>query len=525
MFARSHFLSGLVGAVVLFSAGEGSICLAANGSDSGSLRWSVLGDRTGIEWHVKDDARLPHGDWIEMNGLRTALLLSYDVAADRELGISPTMMWPSLRLPLPGCSNALTFAVAPLSRPSFEVSGVRVREIADRISFDGVWRAETHGGDGLKFVRFVFPSAGEYAAYEAVEVTNAGRKDLTVRLSSDFAPLRQTGVKGEYECGIAVSPSGGVVVRPGKCVRFGVRYGAGIGTHGAAGFDAFSELAARRKRVDELVSTAVLESGFPELDVAFRLAKFRVGEAIFETDAGLVHSPGGGKFYGGFWMNDAVEYVGPWFGAVGDKTEQGAFLNCCRLTMELMKPDYSRIPSAIIAEGTKVWNVKERGDAAMFAVGAARFALMSGRKDWAKRLMPGIDWSLEFCRRQLLPEGVVASQYDELEGRYSCGKANLNTSCMYFEALESAAMLHRSLGNADKAEEYAARAAAMPGAVERYFGAEVAGFRTYRYHEGCEKLRAWAAAPLCRAVPRVWAVTGVCICQAFTLWNTTAGIR
>ena len=60
----------------------------------------------------------------------------------------------------------------------------------------------------------------------------------------------------------------------------------------------------------------------------------------------------------------------------------------------------------------------------------------------------------------------------------------------------------------------------MPPAIERYFGAELHGFKTYRYHEGCEKLRAWTAAPLCvgiggRAVdtihamfsPRTW--TGV----------------
>lgn len=490
------------------------------GAERQPLRWNVLNDGTGIEWRVKDDARLPHGDHMEMDGLRTALLLSYEVSADRELKLSPTLLWPSLRLPLPGCSNALTFAVSPSSRPRLEINGSPVRELAERISFDGVWKSETRCSESVRLARSIFPSVEGFAAYEAIEVFNGGPDAVRVRLASAFAPLRQKGVKGEYEYGIAVLPTGDVRIGPGKKAKFGVRYGAGVESHGKEAFDAFRELAARRKRIEELVSPVVLESGYPELDVAFRLAKFRAGEGVFKLDCGLVHSPGGGKFYGGFWLNDNIEYIGPWFALTGDKTEQAAFLNSCKMVMEKMKPDYSKIPSAIIAEGTKAWDVKERGDAAMFAVGAARFALMSGRKDWARRLMPGIDWSLEFCRRQLLPEGVVASQYDELEGRYSCGKANLNTSCMYYEALETASMLQRALGNAEKADEYAARAARVPPAIERYFGAELHGFKTYRYHEGCEKLRAWTAAPLCVGIgeragdtmramfsPRIW--TGV----------------
>ncbi|MGI8636432.1 MAG: hypothetical protein ACR2KZ_13630 [Segetibacter sp.] len=28
---------------------------------------------------------------------------------------------------------------------------------------------------------------------------------------------------------------------------------------------------------------------------------------------GLVHSPGGGRYYGGVWANDQIEYAGPFF--------------------------------------------------------------------------------------------------------------------------------------------------------------------------------------------------------------------
>ena len=485
ILARSLFVAVLAALVV------------ATGAEAGeTLRWRVLKDGTGVEWNVRDDVRLPHADRLEMNGARTAVLLDYRIGADKGLELTPTVIWPSLRMPIGGCSNALVCAANDTTLPHFEVEGRRLVERAERISFDGVWVSESRTDTLLRIRRSVFPSVRDTAAYAAIEVVNEGAAPCVISASVPVPDVRGKGVKGEYVIGARMLPAGPVTVAPGKRAKFGLRIGAGIGTPGPETFDAFKELAARRMRLGELVSTVVLETGVPELDVAFRLAKIRVGEAVFETDGGLMHSPGGGKFYGGFWLNDNIEYVGPWFALTGDRMEQEAFLNACRIVMDSMKPTCEPIPSAVIAEGTKVWDVKERGDAAMFAVGAVRFALMSGRKDWAKRLMPGVEWALEFCRRKLLPEGVVASGCDELECRYSSGKANLNTSCMYCEALGTAATLERVLGEEAKAADYAARAAAMPAAIERYFGAELHGFRTYRYHEGYDKLRAWAAAPL-----------------------------
>ena len=45
-----------------------------------------------------------------------------------------------------------------------------------------------------------------------------------------------------------------------------------------------------------------------------------------------------------------------------------------------------------------------------------------------------------------------------------------------------------------------ARAAAMAAAIERHFGREVSGFRTYRYYKGCEVLRSWIGIPLCMGI-------------------------
>ena len=82
-----------------------------------------------------------------------------------------------------------------------------------------------------------------------------------------------------------------------------------------------------------------------------------------------------------------------------------------------MNDEWKPIPSSIIAEGTDIWNgAGDRGDAAMIAHGAARYVLARGDKEEALRLWPLITWCLEYCNKQLTPEGVVASRSDELEG-------------------------------------------------------------------------------------------------------------
>ena len=138
-----------------------------------------------------------------------------------------------------------------------------------------------------------------------------------------------------------------------------------------------------------------------------------------------------------------------------------------------MNPDYKPIPSSIIAEGTGFWNgAGDRGDMAMIAYGASRFALACGDESTAEELWKLIAWCLEYCRRKINPQGVVASDSDELEGRFPAGKANLATSSLYFDALNSAVLLGRELGKAGRPEIPLPRTGEdFRAAIERYFGA------------------------------------------------------
>jgi hypothetical protein len=238
----------------------------------------------------------------------------------------------------------------------------------------------------------------------------------------------------------------------------------------------------------------------------------------------LLHGPGGGQYYAAVWANDQAEYANPFFAFLGDPTATESAMASFRLFARFMNPEYKAIPSSITGEGDTFWHgAGDRGDAAMIAYGAARFALANGKRETAEELWPLIEWCLEFSRRKVTSDGVVASDSDELEGRFPAGKANLCTASLYYDALLSAAMLGKELGKpSEQLSAYDQQARSMRDAIERYFGANVEGFNTYRYYDGNAVLRAWICIPLTVGIydraddtvkalfsPRLWTADGL----------------
>jgi len=267
----------------------------------------------------------------------------------------------------------------------------------------------------------------------------------------------------------------------------------------------------------------------------FAFAKIRAAESIFETKGGPMHGPGGEAYYAAIWANDQAEYIGPFFPylgyAYGNKASLNAYLHFARF----MNKEYNPIPSSIIAEGTDIWNgAGDRGDGAMIAYGAARFALASGDKKQAEQLWPLIEWCLEYCHRKLNAEGVVSSDADELEGRFPAGTANLCTSSLYYDALNSAVYLGMDLGKEKKQLAiYKEQAAKLKQAIEKYFGAEINGFKSYKYYKENDTLRAWICIPLTMGIyersagtidalfsPRLWTEDGLAsVAGDKTFWD------
>ncbi|MDQ2777412.1 MAG: hypothetical protein M3Y57_21225, partial [Acidobacteriota bacterium] len=142
------------------------------------------------------------------------------------------------------------------------------------------------------------------------------------------------------------------------------------------------------------------------LNRAFQFAKIRASESIFDSKLGPIHSPCGGRYYAGIWANDQAEYAGPFFPFLGYPLGNQASLNAYLAFGRSMNPDFKPLPSSLEVEGDVIMRkLGDRGDAAMIAYGASRFALARGDHRVAEALWPEISWCLEYCRRKTNAEG------------------------------------------------------------------------------------------------------------------------
>lgn len=286
--------------------------------------------------------------------------------------------------------------------------------------------------------------------------------------------------------------------------------------------DAEAEYDARKGFVDNMMSSLVLETPDPVIDKMMDFAKVRACESIYATKGGPLHGPGGESYYAAIWANDQAEYVNPFFPYTGYDYGNASALNSFRHFARFMNPEYKTIPSSIIAEGDDIWNgAGDRGDCAMIAYGASRYALARGDRKEAEELWPLITWCLEYCRRQINADGVVASDSDELEGRFPSGDANLCTSSLYYDALISASYLAKELGKPN-GSQYAKQAKQLRKNIDKYFAHDVEGFDTYAYYKGNDVLRSWICIPLTVGIderakgtidalfsPRLWTENGL----------------
>jgi hypothetical protein len=473
----------------------GAILAAALSAQS---RWKIDADG-GISWEVRRGD--PHQDQIEMSGRRVSAIVTYGVRENGALVVSRQVVFPGLRT-IPNDTHAsLSYTFGEDGSPRIFLGGRPPRnETIVRMRHRGMITIESTVGT-VGITRTIFPSVDKPLLVEKYVFENRGPREITVELENTEKTARTNaarGLTGEYLITSRVPDAGARTLKPGESATFAVLFSAREAASPEVKVDANAEESARRERVQSFLSKLRLETPDPVLNTAFAFAKIRATESIYETKGGLMHGPGGGAYYAAIWANDQAEYANPFFPYLGDAAGNESAINSYRHFARYMNPDYKPIPSSIIAEGTSFWNgAGDRGDMAMIAYGASRFALAYGDRKTAEELWPLISWCLEYCKRKINAGGVVASDSDELEGRFPAGKANLSTSSLYFDALNSAAILARELGHpANESAGYEGQAKTMRAAIDRYFGANVQGFDTYRYYDGNTVLRAWVCVPL-----------------------------
>ena len=505
-------------------------------------RWTIQDDGA-IRWNINDN--IPHDDHLEMSGQQLSVVLRYGVDAQKRFHLNRSLVFPMLRMHPNKTQNNLKqrFDVNIPALVTVDDQTLLNEEVRD-VTFNGIMRVESSFGyvyrrkelkDAVQLTRVLYPSTNAARYCEEYTFKNSSPNQITLRVPEwnvTYTTPEEAGVYGAYCIEAALSKSGVFVLKPGETLEFYAIFSgrkladasSGRNNAGLSHINILSERAAREALISQWWGNLVLETPDPVLNRMFAFAKLRGAESIYRTKGGLMHGPGGEAYYAAVWANDQAEYINPFFPFLGYEIGDESALNSFRHFARYMNPEYKPIPSSIISEGVSFWHgAKDRGDGAMIAYGAARYALARGDKAEARDLWPLIEWCLEYCNRKLTPAGVVASNSDELENRFPAGDANLCTSTLYYDALRSAVMLGRELGvSAKQLNTYRDQADALEKAIEKHFGYEIEGFHSYRYYEGNDILRSWICMPLVMGIytraqgtidalfsPRLWTDDGL----------------
>ena len=521
-------------------------------------RW-VIQPNGSIQWNI--DHRVPHHDHIEMSGEKISLWVQYGVDTSGKLSVNRTMVFPTFRLLPVRTIASMMYNVTDDDLPRFLINDRLLRsgvynaavnahqpEKVSNINHKGIMETTSRiGRDGsIKLRRTLFPSIDKPVAIEKWTFTNDGKQPTKIEMEYLFRetkPASERTTPVQHSFVVATENPGQKTLQAGDSTVFVITYQATNQNTPLQKIDAEHELAARKGRVEQFLSMLQLETPDSILNTAFAFAKIRATESIFKTKGGYFHGPGGLRYYAAIWANDQAEYVNPFFAFLGDDVANKSAMNSYRWFAKYINPDYKPIPSSIIAEGDGVWQgAKDRGDMAMIAYGAGRFALAYGNKDSGEVLWPLIEWCLEYLKRKVNANGVVTSNSDELEGRFPAGNANLNTSSLYYDALRSAILLGKELRKPPaQLKQYEQEEKMLRENIERFFGATVEGFATYRYYEGNDTLRAWITTPLVVDIydrkegtiaalfsPRLWTADGLAsLAGNKTFWDrsTLYGLR
>lgn len=468
-------------------------------AQSPANRWSLSNGNT-ISW--KPSKNEIHNDHIEMSGKYISAVIRYGVNEDQSFQISRDIVWPMLRT-IPNNTHASltrTFTIDPVTLISINKKPLQNEQV-NEIQLNGMIKVNSTFNETIELNRTLFPSTDLPVFCEKYDFKNTGKNAVTIELPEINVLVKtnqQDGVDGSYRLQTQSVNHGTYILHPNESTSYYLFFSGAKDEQNIRDINIEKELNKRNDFLSKIGNNLILETPDEVLNRAFAFAKIRASESIYQTKGGPLHGPGGLSYYAAIWANDQAEYINPFFPYLGYDYGIESAINAYRHFARFMNPEYKPIPSSIIAEGTDIWNgAGDRGDAAMIAYGASRFALSLGDRKTAEELWTLIEWCLEYNNRKLNQQGVVTSDADELEGRLPAGKANLCTSSLYYDALISASYLGKSLGkNKKQCATYQNRAEILKRNIENYFGANVMGFNTYRYYEGNDKLRAWICIPL-----------------------------
>jgi hypothetical protein len=429
---------------------------------------------------------------MNMQGLKVVMQVHCTAAS----GLSYTSRFFNVK---PDNFNKIMVDEGPASDPELRINNVVLKtESPASVTFDGMLTFNYPDNKGIVVTRTIYPSNNQAFVLEEWQLRNNSGKPVKMSVSA-FRRVNYT----DEEI-VAVRTCTGIEpasVEPGGVLNFTVSIqGKEIKSPDRVPDVALEHAARAAMAHSAWKGPGRLETPDPALDLAFALQKFHILECPAETWKGIITHNGSLRYSPGIWANDPVEYSSPVFPFFGNEQLNDAALNMYRIWMGYCRENGIRpFPGSFEYASLKLVQ-KERGDDAMVLYGLSKFLLFLGDPKAAAEMWPLIEFSAQSVQGHLTREGIIASETDEMEGRYPTGDANLSTSSLAYSGYRQAARLAHDLGKKSVEMDFNKRADALRKAIEVNFGAEIEGFKTYRYFKENTTLRGWILLPVAMGI-------------------------
>ncbi|MGN0533617.1 MAG: hypothetical protein ACI4IK_04580 [Eubacterium sp.] len=452
----------------------------------------------GVYCTLTDSDILPHINHLEMTGFEMSTIISYKIRRDRTLDLYRFCVFPQIRVIPNDTRGGLTY----------KFHGVDIsiknapKDKVNKISYDGFLSIESET-NGIHICRKFSPGYDKKALIEEIIIENRSSANRQINVNNKHKKHKfsscfmvndeeQVMLTNVFHNGKELRNTTDLHISSGEKCRILAVYSAEPVTIQ----DAENQIIGRQKFLATVNGCMQIETPDEIINRQIELCKIRLSESIFNTKNGLMHCPGGGGFYGAIWTNDQCEYANPIFAYLGYEIGSKQAENSFRLFSKYAD-EKKAIPTSIIACGDDTWNgAGDRGDSSMFLYGLCRYLLSTGDKELTERFLPSIIKASEYVISNITDDDIVKSDSDELENRFESGKANLSTSCITYDAFISLHYLFTELGDNAQAERFLSLAKRLEHGIEKYFGANVEGYDTYRYCEEEKNLRSWICLPM-----------------------------
>lgn len=292
-------------------------------------RWALMHDGS-ISW--PPIANESHQDHIEMSGFQLSAILHYGVI-EGKLHQKVHLVFPMLRTIPNDTHGSLAFYKDSKDLPALKVNGETVLEYPYLFRIRGMLEIKSKAQHGVEIQHQLFPSTDEPVFVDRIVIKNTSDKPVYVDIpdiSLSDTTESEKGVYGAYILSVTIDRHGHIALQPKDSLAYAVIYTGRLLTENLIDVSVSNELEERMDFVHQTFSDLVLVTPEPVLNRAFDFAKLRATESIYATRGGLMHGPGGGRYYAAIWANDQAEYANPFFPFLGNPAGNESAINSFR---------------------------------------------------------------------------------------------------------------------------------------------------------------------------------------------------